>query len=1085
MSDMPVTPEPDDESSEDLADLILRLLREGGEPAVHVYADENPTRADSVRELLPVMLIMEELGADERRETPSTLDAPERIGDFHIIREIGRGGMGIVYEAEQASLGRRVALKLLPYHALSDKKRIERFRREARSAARLRHDNIVPVFGVGERDGLHYYVMQYIRGRGLDDVIGEFRCAAKSEATTDPAEAGDVFASFHQIHPSTVLTMTPSTPVVRKRESKAPDGDFFVPVAPDSHDDVGATDVLGSEDRVGSREAKSRALSSSSSEFSSAVSSSGVVDRTTTAAATSRYARAATLALCVARGLAHAHELGVLHRDIKPSNLLLDEEGRIWITDFGLAKWEDPEDAEDQSLTQSGEVVGTPLYMAPERFDGWSDPRTDIYALGLVLYELLTLKHAFQARTRAELMYLVKNENPARPRRHDARIPRDLETITIKAMEKEPSQRYASAAEMAHDLELFLRGRPIDARRVGRLERTVKWARRRPAAAGLIAVSLLSVVALTAGAIWYGARLSSALDESNQNYRRARQAIDKLTEFGDERLANLPAGDEARSAFLTEALAFYEQLLEDRGDDADLVRETAAACRRLGKIRARLGDFAAAEDALRDGLARLDALGHTANSSELMVERGMTELELGDLLLIRGHPKAAAEMSKSGAERLDRLSRANPKNVRYLSVAAGGWNNYAIVQKRRREVDASKAMRQAVVWMQKAAELDPKSQKYRRQLSVLRGNLAAELRVEGQVEEAEKLLLASRAGLDGMSDTQAKTCRAGTEAALGRLYRDTRRHEKAAKYFERAIAIGDELVTDHPTVPKYRDDRAAVMSDFAVLLDESCLVGGPCRHDRAQKLLKRAIADQESLEVTFGLASARERWARSLSNLGRSYVLHGFGEPNVGRAVAVWRKGLEVLDGVESTVATDQECAAMRNHLAYALAASGKPTEAEPLYREAVATFERLVEIHPESTSFRHDLAGTLNNLGELLRDREDTEEAETIFLRGIALEHALIEQNPKNDSYRVFQRNLHWNLARNYLIDEEYDDAIATAAKIPKILPTTDAKQMARQILVRCFQTIRRENGLERAERTALLSRARELIQALESEIQ
>ncbi len=221
------------------------------------------------------------------------------------------------------------------------------------------------------------------------------------------------------------------------------------------------------------------------------------------------YRAVARLGVQVAQALAHAHGQGVLHRDIKPSNLLLDVDGHVWVTDFGLAKLEGRD-----GPTQTGDIVGTLRYMAPERFEGWSDRRSDIYGLGMTLYELLTLRPAFEAATRAKLIEQVIHDPPPSPRKLDPRVPRDLETIVLKAIAKEPGERYATAEALAADLENFLADRPIVARRSGLPERAWRWCRRNPAAAGLLAASGVAVLALVGLAV--GFAYNGQLKEKNQ-----------------------------------------------------------------------------------------------------------------------------------------------------------------------------------------------------------------------------------------------------------------------------------------------------------------------------------------------------------------------------------------------------------------------------------------------------------------------------------------------------------------------------------------------------------------------------------------
>jgi serine/threonine protein kinase len=224
------------------------------------------------------------------------------------------------------------------------------------------------------------------------------------------------------------------------------------------------------------------------------------------------YCRAvARLGLQVGEALAYAHRHGIIHRDIKPSNLLLDLEGTLWVTDFGLAKTEGANE-----LTQAGDVIGTIRYMAPERFDGTTLPQSDLYSLGITLYEALTLQAGFDESNRARLIERILHESPVSPRKLDSRIPRDLETILLKAMARDPRDRYADAESMAEDLRRFLADRPIIARRSSPPERLWRWCRRNPAMAALSGLSIVLLVMVAAGssiaALSLNARKRDALD---------------------------------------------------------------------------------------------------------------------------------------------------------------------------------------------------------------------------------------------------------------------------------------------------------------------------------------------------------------------------------------------------------------------------------------------------------------------------------------------------------------------------------------------------------------------------------------------
>jgi eukaryotic-like serine/threonine-protein kinase len=450
-----------------VAEEIVSRFRGGERPTPAEYALRFPALAERIRVLFPALVAMEEGCSVVGPFTGSALVAPavpERVGEFLILRKIGEGGMGIVYEAMQESLGRHVALKvLLPRR---DGRQLERFRREARTAARLHHTNIVPIFAVGEVADVHFYAMQYIHGQGLDavlQVVRSLRDPSGGRAPRGDSLAGTVAKSLADGE------FEPVTPGGQKPDC---------PAAPGSS----ATDLTGPSER--------------------------------------RYYReVARLGAQAAEALAYAHGQGVIHRDIKPSNLLLDTGGTLWIADFGLAKAGDSD-----NLTHTGDLVGTLRYMAPERFRGKGDARSDIYSLGATLYEMLTLRPAFGGDDRLGLLDRIGREAPPRPRRCDSRIPRDLETIVLKAMAREPAERYRSAADLANDLARFLGNRPLQARRTTFVEDLWRWGRRNPIVATLAASVILLLAILAAGSSVVAFRMGRARDEAVSLGAHARAA---------------------------------------------------------------------------------------------------------------------------------------------------------------------------------------------------------------------------------------------------------------------------------------------------------------------------------------------------------------------------------------------------------------------------------------------------------------------------------------------------------------------------------------------------------------------------------
>ena len=360
--------------------------------------------------------------------------APQKIDGFHIIREIGRGGMGVVYLAKEEPVGRHVALKLLPFSVTLNERTLKRFQREIRATAKLEHPNIVRVYTVGEWRGQPYYVMEYIDGISLSSFLNQTRDASGYEA-------GTVFTSSQR----------EAAERVSERET--------IIVAEEEPDD-------------GRRSAESDESQSGGAQ--------GPHER--------RYFEEITQVVRdAAEALDYAHRQGVIHRDVKPSNLLLTREGHVRITDFGVAL-----ETDSPTLTETGVMVGTPQYMSPEQLLARRvkiDARTDVYSLGATLYELLTLTPAFRAHSREQLLLKIAVQDPKHPRRLNPRAPRELAVIALKAMEKNPDHRYQSAQFMADDLGRFLAGEAILAVPPSWPTRFAKFVRRHKALSAAVAAA--------------------------------------------------------------------------------------------------------------------------------------------------------------------------------------------------------------------------------------------------------------------------------------------------------------------------------------------------------------------------------------------------------------------------------------------------------------------------------------------------------------------------------------------------------------------------------------------------------------------
>ena len=434
----------------------LRQCEASPPPDIDEFVAAHPDIADELRACLAGLAFLQKAAPNiELSSAAITASAMmdqvghEPLGDYRLIRELGRGGMGVVYEAEQLSLSRRVAVKVLPFAAVLDPRHLQRFKNEALAAAHLAHPNIVDVYGVGCERGIHFYAMRLIEGQTLAAVISE--CCDSSQLSFSKDEA-------------------------RKNSSNGNDA---------------RTEIQSGDKSSHSKDTVAAALSTL---------------RTTRPR--DYYRRVAELGIQAAEALDHAHQMGIVHRDIKPSNLMIDHYGKLWITDFGLARIQN-----DAGMTMTGDLLGTLRYMSPEQALAKRivvDHRTDIYSLGVTLYELLTHQPAFEGTDREAVLRKIAFDEPVAPRKLNSAIPLDLETIVTKAMAKNPSERFATARELANDLQQFVHDKPVRAKPPSLVQRARKWSRRHKAVIWPIAACLLVAVVAVAGSIGWAVRGRSA-----------------------------------------------------------------------------------------------------------------------------------------------------------------------------------------------------------------------------------------------------------------------------------------------------------------------------------------------------------------------------------------------------------------------------------------------------------------------------------------------------------------------------------------------------------------------------------------------
>jgi len=780
---------------ESVIEAFSQRLRQGEAPSVDEYVTRYPDLAEELKELLPTIVDLEDLKSRQERVTGglATLGPLkiEQLGDFHLIREIGRGGMGIVFEAQQESLARQVAIKVLPRQPWQDAKQLEQFKQEAQVAAGLHHTNIVQIYGVGEDEGYHYYAMQLIEGKGLDRLIQWLA----DMSTGTPTQASDQLGSL-------------------------------------------CKPLFGSPSDV----------KSGSSHYWQGV---------------------ARIGLQGAEALAYAHDQGVIHRDIKPANLLVDRQGVLWITDFGLAHA-----AQAAGVTQPGSMAGTLRYLAPEQFQGQVDTRSDIYALGVTLYELLTLTPAYEAPDHTSLIRSITQNEPSRPRKINSCIPKDLETIVLKAMARDPQRRYDSAQGLADDLRNTLQGLPIKACRLGLGERLWLWVKRNPAVATLSMAVILCLIA--AGVIgWMGyynthqalKRESQQLQKTRMEYERAEanlnlalqafegvfshmtpSAISVSSMQGEENPIYEPMVSVRDVTILQDLLRFYQQFAVQNQDASGLQIEIARASYRIGQIHNQLGEFLKAQEACR--LAQHLTKGQdVADQSVIWLFKN--GLELGWATQMLGQYREArdiyGELNRRLEEIPDHLAESQEANVLLAQIHL----RLGSIPMGQRQQGRNRPGNDPVSHTQMALQLSntllsrfPKHAVYQYIQALAYRNLALLAYREGDRETAEKYVSDTIEHLSELHDQFPQQTSymyelgmiysmeeaqlpypPGTRKIISNTWKDR---------YQDALTLSNNLATKYPTVPAY----LALLSRVHLRLSDMYL--GENNHSMSKDHLQKA-----------------------------------------------------------------------------------------------------------------------------------------------------------------------------------------------------------------------------------------------------
>jgi eukaryotic-like serine/threonine-protein kinase len=557
----------------------LRELEEGRHPDRRQWLARYSDIAHELNECLEGLAFVHEAADSIHASLPPSQKVDispwtsEPVGDFQIVKEIGRGGMGIIYEAIQLSLNRHVALKVLPFAASIDSMCLQRFRQEAQAAAQLHHNHIVPSYAVGCDRGIHYYAMQLIEGLSLDRIVHEMRRESPVRRDSPASSLEGTISDTISLLPlrDECRSVIPAEPV----EKKSP---------PESRPTV--------QDSTLAESAEQSLLTHLSADLSMQHGREKA----------KAYRAVVRLMAQAAEALEYAHNQGIIHRDIKPANLLVDMRHNLWITDFGLAHLHG-----DQNLTRTGDLVGTIRYASPEQVSGQKvllDHRTDLYSLGATFYEVITLKPVFSGTNRHALLEQVLNTDPVRPRAIDRAIPPELETILLKLLDKTPAGRYNSAQALADDLHRFLRDEPIHAKPPTLLEQTRKWGRRHPAYVVAFIFGMFLTLMVSGVSNWLisqaNNRTKAALaaermraEEAERRFAQARQAVDIMIEVSENDL-DKPPTQSLQKRLLETALVFYQDFIAQYEGDPNRESELLSVQKRLQKV---LEDLAVLEGA--------------------------------------------------------------------------------------------------------------------------------------------------------------------------------------------------------------------------------------------------------------------------------------------------------------------------------------------------------------------------------------------------------------------------------------------------------------------------------------------------------
>jgi len=937
---------------------IVRILEEymaevenGRQPNIDEIVARHPELADLGDHLRGFLTSLEFLHPTDPRQgvvselqSDSVADLPlpdprlGQLGDFGLIREIGRGGMGIVYEAVQVSLHRRVALKVLPFAASLDAKQLQRFKNEALAAAGLHHPHIVPIHAVGSERGVHYYAMQLIEGKSLADAILELRGQKQIE---------DRGSKIEDRHSKTENRDEERACIKSTVEDKLNENETPVDVRRSDLSNLPSSSLIS----------RSPILDPPSSVFKSR---------------SPFFRRVAQLGIEAADALGHAHRLGIVHRDVKPANLILDQDGKLWVTDFGLALVQ-----HNMDLTATGDMLGTLRYMSPEQASskrGLIDQRTDIYSLGATLYELLALQPAFPEKDRNELLAKIATHEPRLPRRLNPAIPKDLETIVLKSMAKNPQERYLTAEDLAEDLKSFLDDRPIRATRPSLAERAMKWCRRHKAlVAG--AVLLAFVTSISAAVIFFERERQTreALQTKMREEKRLKEEQQRL-------VATL--GLAHKAMYELSMKPALDRLLKNRDpqtrrEDQESLRKLLAYCQQFAELNAAVPE------------ARF--LSAQANRQVGEMFEALGELDHGQ----EAYGKAIEGLEALVADKPGEMAPLYRRELAACRHHLGGlfWTNS-------KPSEAEKTAQKELDELEQLVADYPTNPDFRQDLANCRINLSMFFQTRGNYQKAEEVLLENQPILQQLAKDfprlpYVQKTLAENHMHLGSVYREVGRRDKSERVYRQALEVLEPLVSGYPKDETFQVDLANVCQNLGVVLRESE------RFDDSEKAYKRSIDISEKLVANSPLMPDYEL---QLAMEQHQLALTLFIMKRWQEAEPLYRKASDKLEWLVKDFKAKHlyqvELASCSNNFGLLLESARKPTEAEQAFARAANLYDSLAKSFPSVVDYQNDLGGSRYNQARMLAKRNKMENACEIVQQAIDHELIAAQKNPRNPQY-------------------------------------------------------------------------------------